>query len=158
MQNYPEMKNIFRIPMTVLCFGILAGCAAPPRFASTPAGKNTAGAGERHIEAGMIDIVPQGYTETGVASYYNLEFKGKKTSNGERFDPSQFTAAHRTLPFNTIVRVTNVSNHLSVDVRINDRGPFKKNRIIDLSYAAAKRIGLVRTGFAKVRMSVVKAP
>ncbi len=90
-----------------------------------------------------------------MASYYAREFDGRTTANGERFDIRDLTAAHPTLPFNTRVRVTNLSNSLSVVVRINDRGPFTKRRIIDLSYAAAEKIGLIGPGTAKVEIEVV---
>lgn len=91
-----------------------------------------------------------------MASYYGRGFDGRTTANGERFNMRDMTAAHLTLPFNTRIKVTNLSNNRSVVVRINDRGPYKKNRIIDLSYAAAERIGLIGPGTAKVELEVVK--
>lgn len=94
--------------------------------------------------------------EEGVASYYADEFNGRMTSNGETFDMHELTAAHRTLPFNTKVRVTNLVNGRFVVVRINDRGPFKDDRIIDLSLAGAKEIGLISSGTAKVRVEVLE--
>ena len=87
--------------------------------------------------------------QTGMASYYK---HGKRTANGERFDPHGYTAAHRTLPFGTRVLVTNLKNGKSVIVRINDRGPFSKNRVIDLSLGAAKVVGLTQSGVAKVKV------
>jgi rare lipoprotein A len=94
----------------------------------------------------------------GYASWYGRAFHGKPTASGERFNMFKLTAAHRTLPFGTIVLVTNLENGRRVVVRINDRGPFvdQKKRIIDLSYKAAKKIGLVKTGVAKVRVDVLK--
>ena len=92
----------------------------------------------------------------GLASYYADEFNGRTTSNGETYDMNALTAAHRTLPFNTLVRVTNVYNNQSVVVRINDRGPFKEDRIIDLSYGAAKKLGMIPTGTTQVRLEVVQ--
>ena len=89
-----------------------------------------------------------------MASYYAEEFNGRKTSNGEVYDMNGMTAAHRTLPFNTLVSVTNVLTGKSVVVRINDRGPFKDDRIIDLSLAAAKSIELIGNGTAKVRVEL----
>ncbi|HFC04994.1 MAG TPA: septal ring lytic transglycosylase RlpA family protein [Rhizobiales bacterium] len=91
--------------------------------------------------------------KVGVASWYKM---GKITANGERFNPNGLTAAHRYLPFGTVVRVTNLRNGRKVVVRINDRGPFVKNRIIDLAYGAARRIGLNRSGIAKVRLDIIK--
>src|SRR3546814_12866517 len=78
----------------------------------------------------------------GMASYYGNELAGNRTANGERFDPGQLTAAHRTLPFGSMVRVTNMSNGASVIVRINDRRPFARGRVIDVSHAAAPAIGM----------------
>lgn len=93
----------------------------------------------------------------GIASYYGKEFHGRKTSNGERFNMYSMTAAHQTLPYNTKVRVTNLSNGLSVVVRINDCGPFKDNRIIDLTKAAAMKIDMIRSGTAKVKLEVLES-
>lgn len=92
--------------------------------------------------------------ETGTASWYGPGFQGKKTANGEIFDTRKATAAHRTLPFGTIVIVKNISNGKKVEVRINDRGPFAKNRIIDLSKAAAEKIEMVQAGTATVKLYV----
>jgi hypothetical protein len=91
----------------------------------------------------------------GVASWYGAEFAGRPTANGEIYDPSQMTAAHRTLPFGTFIRVTNVKNGLSTVVRINDRGPFIKGRIIDVSRAAAEVLGMVGSGTAQVRLELI---
>lgn len=93
----------------------------------------------------------------GVASYYADEFHGRTTANGETYDMNSFTAAHRTLPFNSKVRVTNRENGKSAMVRINDRGPFKGDRIIDLSLAAAKALGMIPRGTAYVTIDVVEA-
>jgi rare lipoprotein A len=95
-------------------------------------------------------------TLEGVASYYAHDFHGKQTSNGEIFDMNSFTAAHRTFPFGTKVRVTNLENKKSVIVRVNDRGPFKEGRIMDLSLGAAKEIDLIKNGTAKVKLEVLE--
>jgi rare lipoprotein A (peptidoglycan hydrolase) len=95
------------------------------------------------------------FAREGVASWYGPGFAGKLTANGEIFDPSELTAAHRTLPFNTHLRVTNLANGRSVTVRINDRGPFSGGRIIDLSRAAAEQIGMIGSGTARVRLEPV---
>lgn len=102
--------------------------------------------------------VPGEFTEEGVASWYGPQFNGRRTSDGEVYDMYQLTAAHRTLPFNAVVRVTNLNNGKQVNVRINDRGPFVANRIIDLSYSAAEAIGMVGPGTAEVRLDVVAGP
>jgi rare lipoprotein A len=93
-----------------------------------------------------------GYVERGTASWYGTKFNGRATSSGEPYEICRFTAAHRTLPLPSIVRVTNLDNGRSVVVRVNDRGPFHPGRIIDLSYAAAVRLGVDRTGTAHVEL------
>ncbi|MGB7932985.1 MAG: septal ring lytic transglycosylase RlpA family protein [Gammaproteobacteria bacterium] len=97
-----------------------------------------------------------GYKETGMASYYANKFHHRKTASGERFDNNAMTAAHKTLPFGTEVKVTNLNNGESVTIRINDRGPFVKGRIIDLSRAAFSQIADLNRGVAKVEIRVVK--
>jgi rare lipoprotein A len=92
----------------------------------------------------------------GVASFYAARFQGKRTASGEKFDNSALTAAHKSLPFGSQVKVTNLRNGKSVVVRINDRGPYVRGRIIDLSKAAAKKIGLGRAGTARVKLEVLR--
>lgn len=92
---------------------------------------------------------------TGIASYYGKRFHGRRTANGERFNMNAMTAAHKTLPFGTRVRVTNPRNGKSVVVRINDRGPFVRGRTIDLSRAAASRIGIIQRGHGRVKLDIV---
>jgi rare lipoprotein A len=93
-----------------------------------------------------------GSLQHGKCSWYGRDFQGKKTASGERFDMHKLTAAHRTLPFGTSVRVRRLDNHESVIVTINDRGPYADDRIIDLSYAAAKRLGMLDVGTAAVEI------
>ncbi len=100
-------------------------------------------------------VVDVGATMKGVASWYGPDFNGKQTSNGEIYDMYAFTAAHKTLPMHTIVRVTNLENNKQVTVRINDRGPFVKNRIIDLSKAAARTIAMTDKGTAPVKLEIL---
>jgi rare lipoprotein A len=97
------------------------------------------------------------YTEEGNASWYGIPFNGRRASNGEIYDMNKLTAAHRTLPFDTVVRVTNLSNGKSTVVRITDRGPFVDNRIIDLSMAAAREIDSIGPGVVPVRVEIVSA-
>jgi rare lipoprotein A len=92
----------------------------------------------------------------GVASYYGHELAGNRTASGERFNPQALTAAHRSLPMGTRLRVTNQANGRSVVVRINDRGPFARGRIIDVSLAAARQIAMVRSGTARVKLEIVR--
>jgi len=123
--------NNYNAPLAGLLCGIgvamLVGCA------STPAPESAGG-------------------EVGVASYYADRFHGRQTASGERYDRNAYTAAHRRLPFGTHVRVINLKSGHSVDVRINDRGPFVKGRVIDVSYVAAKKLGMLRKGVIKVRV------
>ncbi len=93
---------------------------------------------------------------SGHASYYSNEFAGRRTASGEMFDPSAFTAAHRTVAFGTRVKVTHLGNGREVIVRVNDRGPWGRGRIIDLSYAAARELGMHRSGTAQVKLTQVR--
>ena len=113
---------------------LLAACARPPAVAPRP--------------------VVLGMSETGLASWYGPEFQGRRTSSGEVFDMRQLTAAHRDLPLGTWVLVTNLDNGRAVEVRVNDRGPFVSDRILDLSYAAADLLGMVGPGVVPVRVVV----
>ena len=118
--------------------------ATPPAVASVPKKNKPAPA-----------PVPSGYTEEGEASWYGVPFHGRHASNGEIYDMYKLTAAHRTLPFETMVRVTNLNNGKSTVVRITDRGPFVDNRIIDLSLAAAQEVESVGPGVVPVRVEVL---
>ena len=102
--------------------------------------------------ASHSQIDPNGYRAEGQASYYGARHHGNKTASGERFDQHALTAAHRSLPFGSLVRVTNLRNDKSVVVRINDRGPYARKRIIDLSKKAAEQLGMLRDGIAPVRV------
>ncbi|MCP4686708.1 MAG: septal ring lytic transglycosylase RlpA family protein [Desulfobacterales bacterium] len=96
-----------------------------------------------------------GFRQRGLASWYGKKFHGRKTANGETYDMYEVSAAHKTLPLGTVVRVHNLDNDGSLDVRINDRGPFVRGRIIDLSYAAAKKLGVVGPGTARVEITAL---
>jgi len=99
-----------------------------------------------------------GSTETGIASWYGVPYHGRPSASGEIFDMEKLTAAHRSLPFQTWVEVTNLSNGKQVEVRITDRGPFVRGRIIDLSMAAARQLDMLRAGTAQVRLKVIEPP
>ena len=103
----------------------------------------------------VVDIDEETEIGGGMASYYGDELAGNRTASGERFNPAQLTAAHRSLPFGSMVRVTNTSNGDSVIVRINDRGPFSHGRVIDVSHAAAREIGMHRSGTARVKLALL---
>ena len=124
----------------------LAGCGAgSPRFTS-----------KERPDPSSAGAVPSSQLE-GVASYYADEFNGRKTASGEVYDMNEMTAAHRTLPFGTKVRVTDVETGRSVVVRINDRGPFKDDRVIDLSLGAAKQLGLIPMGTGRVVLQILES-
>jgi len=97
-----------------------------------------------------------GETEIGIASWYGIPYNGRRSASGEVYDMEKLTAAHRTFPFDTWVEVTNLANKKQVDVRITDRGPFVKGRIIDLSLAAAREIDMVGAGIVRVRIKVIR--
>src|SRR5580693_8994758 len=99
-----------------------------------------------------------GAVETGIASWYGHPYHGRRAADGETYDMETLVAAHRTLPFNTWVRVYNLNNNKTVDVRIIDRGPFVDGRIIDLSHAAAQAIDMIGTGIAQVRLEIIRTP
>lgn len=143
--NALKMNRIF---VFLLSIAVFSGCVPQPIYMSItdPAVMQTGPASEKLIES-----------LTGTASYYADKFHGRKTANGEIFNMHDLTAAHKTLPFGTIVRVTNLKNNKSVKLRINDRGPFVKNRIIDLSLAAAKELDMLGTGTAEVRIDILSA-
>jgi rare lipoprotein A len=152
------MKKIIYINLIIFIF-IFTGCATKEYetvIYQTPGNKPTQNA---YAVNGNVYIpkkhVPIGWSERGIASWYGPNFHGKYTSNGEIYNMYDYTAAHKTLPMNTKVKVTNLNNGKSVIVRINDRGPFVKGRIIDLSYAAAKKIGIDKTGTAPVKLEVI---
>ena len=115
--------------------------------------------GKKHApSAGAMTRVKLGYQQRGIASWYGDPYHGRRTASGETYDMEQFTAAHPRLPFGVTTRVQNLSNGKSVDVRINDRGPFVHGRIIDLSRAAARQIDLLGPGVTRVRIKVIAAP
>ena len=105
--------------------------------------------------AEAAEVLTGKHIADGEASYYGNELAGNRTASGERFDPRALTAAHRSLPLGSKIRVTNHANGKSVVVRINDRGPFVKSRLIDVSYAAAQEINMIRSGKARVKLELI---
>jgi rare lipoprotein A len=105
-----------------------------------------------------VPVVPVGYTEQGIASWYGIPYHGRRAADGEIYDMETLVAAHRLLPFNTWLKVTNLANSKSVNVRVIDRGPFVEGRILDLSKAAARQIDLLGPGIGRVRLEVIGAP
>ena len=147
-----------RVFSVLLLIAGLSACSS-----SQDMGKGTGTPGQYKVgepyEIDGVQYYPRedyAYSETGVASWYGPGFHGKRTANGETFDSGELTAAHRTLPMPSLVRVTNLDNGKSVVVRVNDRGPFANNRIIDLSQRAAELLGFAKLGTAKVRVDIMK--
>ncbi|MGD9900254.1 MAG: septal ring lytic transglycosylase RlpA family protein [Calditrichaceae bacterium] len=138
-----QIKNVSNIFIYFFVFLFyLTGCSSDRRFSRG--------------DTFQRDTYTQYQSITGVSSYYGKKFHGKLTANGEVFDMYKLTAAHKSLPFDTLLEVENLSNGKRVVVRINDRGPFVKNRILDLSYAAAKEIDMIPDGTAKVKAKIIR--
>lgn len=146
------------------CVALLSiGCASRRTVSAAPPAQPTATPRTSSVPPGPparspkapSTPAPAGYTEEGNASWYGKPFDGRRASNGEIYDMYKLTAAHRTLPFDTIVRVTNLNNGKTTTVRITDRGPFVDNRVIDLSLAAAREIESVGPGVVPVRLEVL---
>jgi rare lipoprotein A len=164
------MRRLFPVFALLL---LLAGCShkhasvvvsPTPPIESNPAGTPPAKVGRPETSSSItpeIDIAPDAKAlliETGIASWYGAPYHNRRGSNGEIYDMHAMTAAHRTLPLGSIVRVTNPENGRSAIVRITDRGPFIDGRILDLSRAAADKIGLVQKGTAPVKVELLKTP
>jgi rare lipoprotein A len=156
----------------VLLLVLLAGCAtrsrpAPPSFPSTPAPASRPEPTAPETRPGeprpykalgqWYQPLPDatGFRQEGIASWYGPDFHGKRTSSGETYDMNGMTAAHKTLPLGTLVRVRHLQNQRTVELRINDRGPFVGNRVIDLSYEAARQLGVVGPGTAPVEVVAI---
>lgn len=158
------MKKSVSILLAITLLLSLAGCGKSHPTRSAYASKSISSHGGTYKTGKSYQVAgrwyhpmesAEGYNETGTASWYGSKFHGRKTSNGERYDMYAMSAAHKTLPLPTMVRVTNLDNGRSVVVRVNDRGPFVKNRLIDLSYAAARQLGYDKTGTAPVHVEVI---
>ena len=164
------MKSLLKYAITIFAGILLVSCSSPIRLSNYPdssqdfkSSPNTSAASQRATmrpytingKTYYPTTVSVGDTASGIASWYGPDFHGKKTSNGETYNMNAMTAAHKTLPMNTMVRVTNLGNGAQTTVRINDRGPFVAGRIIDLSKAAATSIGMIGTGTARVKLEVV---
>ena len=152
-----KQKRTFRTPLIFIFLLLLFGCHkvsgnVPPPSQGPVSDKPT----QRPYVINNVRYYPipssEGFVETGIASWYGRYFHGRKTSNGERYNMYADTAAHKILPMNTMVLVKNLENGREMVVRINDRGPFVRGRIIDLSYGSAKNLGIIKKGTAKVRI------
>jgi rare lipoprotein A len=139
--------------VAVLLIGAgLAACAQAPVANYQPQSRQAA-LHKRHSPLASREASLDASASSGMASYYS---SGARTASGEAFNPNEFTAAHRTLPFGTKLRVTNVSTGQSVTVRVNDRGPFVPGRVVDVSHSAAESLGMTGKGVAKVKLDVVE--
>lgn len=153
----------------LLAFTVLAGCASVSPLSKRVHSKPSSGSS--HTSSGSYDPKTKpytvmgktyyplqtaaGYDEVGKASWYGKDFHGKKTANGQIYNMYGVSAAHKTLPLGTKVRVTNLENHRTIELVVNDRGPFVHGRILDLSYGAAKKLGTVERGVAKIRITAI---
>jgi rare lipoprotein A len=152
----PPPRELPTLPEPVAEESPVDPVAPPPRLPSPSPGNPPF----YEVMGQRYHVLPDsdGYTEQGVASWYGREFHGRRTSNGEVYDMYALTAAHKTLPLPTHARVTNLATGKSIVVRINDRGPFKKDRLIDLSYGAARELGFLTAGTARVEVEALGDP
>lgn len=152
------MKFFFKKSVVFfVCLALLAGCAS----ASGPRKGHSRTTDKQYVTGKKSSKKAKKKAEigtkiSGMASYYGPGFDGKKTASGEIFDQTKLTCAHKTLPFGTKLKVVRVDNGKSVVVRVNDRGPYAKGRILDVSTAAAKKLGMVKAGHAKITATVIE--
>ena len=150
LQSLVRTRTRCHFWVSCLVLGILISCAAKPSTPPQKPGK------PKPYRVGKTWYQPvsdaRGFKQSGIASWYGKKFHGRKTSNGETYNMYAMTAAHKTLPLGTFVHVKSLDNGKEVTVRVNDRGPFVRGRIIDLSYSAAKKIDIVTTGTARVKI------
>ena len=154
--KFSNLKRLALIALLALALDACADKEPEPRATAETMGDYKVGRPYNIKGIWYYPRVDYDYRETGIASWYGPGFHGKQTANGEIYDQMALTAAHRTLPMPSLVRVTNLDNGRSIKVRINDRGPFKNGRIIDLSYRAAQLLDFVRAGTAKVKVEILE--
>ena len=155
LKSQYSLIPLFRI-IALIAPVLFIGCSATQRFGKGDNGEESHSRYEKSESYNEDKNIKPLETVKGIASYYADKYHGKQTSNGEIYDMYGLTAAHKTYPFNTIVRVTNLSNGKSVKIRINDRMPDYNPRIIDLSYGAAIKLDMLTSGIAEVKLEVLK--
>ena len=139
--------KFFILPLIIFTF-IVSRCSADNRFRNIRFSSVTEDSNAEYYNGQKL---------RGISSYYGKKFHGRKTASGEVYNMFGYTAAHKRLPFGTIINVKNLDNpDKNIQVKINDRGPFVKNRILDVSYAAAKKLGIIETGTAEVEITIIK--
>lgn len=151
-QSLPETTS--DVAATAAATTVASAAAATATDTAISAAASITVATASDVAAAVLNRID---TWEGKVSYLARKFTGRKTASGEQFDPNALTMAHKTLPFGTLVRVTNPLNGKSVQVRVNDRGPFTAGRVADLSHAAARQIDMLRAGVAHVRLEIVSA-
>ena len=134
---------------------LIIGCAVAGLIALSPKSEARLSGS---LSVPRLSVAPAEEHQSGIASWYGQEFQGNRTASGEVFDLNGLTAAHPTLPFGTTIRVTNLRNHRSILLRVNDRGPHLGKRLLDVSWRAAHRLGFVHSGTTRVRVEVVTRP
>ncbi len=144
-----------KIVALIIVLGIISGCSNSPRYRTGPV-RPSPSKTKNPPALKTKSTFKHRKVMTGVSSFYAEDFHGKLTANGEIYDMYGLTAAHKTLPLNTIARVTNLDNNKSLILRINDRGPYVKGRILDCSYGAAKKLGFINNGTTKVKIEVIE--
>ena len=149
------------LKLFILIILFVYSCTPSPRYASQNIKKDNNASKSKKVKTIPVKPAPKDFDKSktifkGVSSYYGKDFHGKLTANGEVFDMYGITAAHKTIPLNTVVRVTNLDNDKSIILRINDRGPYIEGRMLDCSYGAAKKLGFINAGMANIEMKVIE--
>lgn len=147
------MKSVQLVVLMIFISIAMLGCARNLTITKKDVKRSYTVMGKTYYPMSKVD---PGYSETGLASWYGPGFHGKTTASNEKYNMHELTAAHNVLPLHTLVRVTNLNNKKEAFVRINDRGPFVGDRVLDLSLGAAEQLGMVRNGVAPVRIAVIK--
>jgi len=153
---------IVRLLLIYIILITLTGCTANPRFTGSPNDSKASTGSNRNVDKKKHNnkLIPvtfkKGTTWQCNVSYYGKKFHGRKTANGERYDMYGVSAAHKTLPFDTIIHFENLANGSKLKIRVNDRGPYIEGREFDLSYGAAKKLGMISEGVGRMEVTILK--